>query len=182
MEFKTFDMERSPATQGFEPSSYDLVIAANVLHATNKLEEMVTNVRQMLRPGGHLMVFEVISNDALRIGLPMGGLPGWWVGADSGRRWGPTLTLPQWDTLLRKYGFSGVETVTPPYHALHPGAVFASQALDDRMTILRSPMGATRHTTWSNAKQLLIIGGKSFQVHQLIEGNFAVPGLGMELN
>ncbi|KAF7155441.1 hypothetical protein CNMCM5623_007512 [Aspergillus felis] len=169
MVFRTFDMERPPVSQGYAEGTYDLVIAANVLHATNRLEEMMTNVRQLLRPGGYIMVFEVISNDALRIGLPMGGLPGWWVGADSGRPWGPTLTLPQWDSLLRKCGFSGIDTATPHYHALHPGAVFASQAVDDRVAFLRSPLSALLETPFTIPKTLTIIGGKKFQVHQLIE-------------
>lgn len=77
MDFKTFNTEDSPSSQGFVEESYDLVIAANVLHITDNLDNMMTNVRQLLKPGGYLMVFEVISNDALRIGLAMGGLPGW---------------------------------------------------------------------------------------------------------
>ncbi|RHZ43317.1 uncharacterized protein CDV56_101073, partial [Aspergillus thermomutatus] len=153
----------------FSSYTYTDISTANVLHATNRLEEMMTNVRQLLRPGGYLMVFEVISNDALRIGLPMGGLPGWWVGADSGRPWGPTLTLPQWDSLLRKCGFSGIDTATPPYHALHPGAVFASQAVDDRVAFLRSPLSAPLEAPFSIPKTLTIVGGKKFRVHQLIE-------------
>lgn len=176
MIFKTFDMERAPVSQGFAEGSYDLVIAANVCHATNRLEEMMTNIRQLLRPGGYLMVFEVISNDALRIGLPMGGLPGWWVGADSGRPWGPTLTLPQWDSLLRRCGFSGIDTATPPYHALHPGAVFASQAIDDRVAFLRSPLSAPQEAPFSIPKMLTIVGGKKFQVHQLIDRILSLIG------
>ena len=34
VEFKVLDIEAEPAEQGFEPHAYDLVIAANVLHAT----------------------------------------------------------------------------------------------------------------------------------------------------
>ena len=37
MEFKTFNAEYSPSEQGFVRNSYDIVIAANVLHATRTL-------------------------------------------------------------------------------------------------------------------------------------------------
>ncbi|KAI0424987.1 hypothetical protein F5Y09DRAFT_347142 [Xylaria sp. FL1042] len=169
MVFKTFDMEKTPADQGFMEGAYDLVIAANVLHATDKLEDTMTHVRQLLRPGGFLVMFEVVSNDALRIGLPMGGLPGWWIGAESGRPWGPTLTVPQWDTLLQKCGFSGIDTVTPPYHDLHPGAVFATMAVDQRVSSLRAPLSPQSGAPATKSTTLSIIGGKTPEVRGLIE-------------
>lgn len=55
MVYKTFDMERSPISQGFIEGSYDVILASNVLHATDKLEEMMTHVRQLLKPGGYLV-------------------------------------------------------------------------------------------------------------------------------
>lgn len=168
MLFKTFDMDKAPDAQGFTEESYDLVVAANVLHVSDNLEQTMSNVRRLIKPGGYLMVFEVVSNDALRFGLPMGGLPGWWVGADSGRPWGPTLTVPQWDALLSKCGFAGIETVTPKYHDLHPGAVFAAQAVDDRVRLLRSPLDASPETSLCTSGTLTLIGGKTTQVGEIV--------------
>lgn len=169
MIFKSYDMERSPGSQGFVEGSYDLVLASNVLHATNKLEEMMINVRQLLKPGGYVIIFEITSNDLLRVGLPMGGLPGWWVGANSGRPWGPAMTLPQWDSLLRKCGFAGIETATPPFHELHPCSVYAAQAIDERVNLLRNPLSLLPTMPATESPQLTVVGGKSLQVHQLIE-------------
>ena len=170
MIFKTFDMERSPDSQGFVEGSYDLILASNVLHATNKLEEMMTNVRKLLKPGGYAIIFETTSNDLLRVGLPMGGLPGWWIGAEDGRPWGPTMSLPKWDALLRKCGFGGIEASTPPFHNLHPFSVFAAQATNDQISLLRNPFSTTvALSVESLSPQLIVIGGKTFPVHRLVE-------------
>lgn len=105
MIFKTFNMDQTPESQGFEEGSYDIIIGSNVLHATLDLEGMMKNVRRLLKPGGYIIILEIVDNNCLRVGLTMGSLPGWWLGAETGRRFGPTLTLPQWDTLLSSCGF-----------------------------------------------------------------------------
>lgn len=170
MIFKTFDMERSVASQGYIEESYDMIVASNVLHATKPLEETLRNTRRLLKPGGFLLLLEVTSNEPLRNGLPMGGLPGWWIGADTGRPWGPTLSLPQWDSLLRKTGFSGIDTTTPDYDDAHPFSVFATQAVDDRVTLLRSPLSILPEATGVILEHLTVIGGKTLQTSRLVEG------------
>ncbi|KAL5356525.1 hypothetical protein BJX96DRAFT_171691 [Aspergillus floccosus] len=168
MIFKTFDMERSPVEQGYTEGSYDTVLASNVLHATGKLDEMMTNVRQLLRPGGYLIVLEIITNEFLGIGTAMGGLPGWWAGAaqDERRRAGPTLTLQQWDTLMRDHGFGGIETATPSAHKLHPYSVFASQAIDDRVTALRNPLSTA---SLASTSSLVVVGGRRPETRELVK-------------
>ncbi|KAF4454157.1 putative polyketide synthase [Fusarium austroafricanum] len=169
MIFKTFDMNISAESQGFTEGSYDLVIASNVLHATLELEDMMKHVRSFLKPGGFLIILETVNNDCLRVGLPMGSLPGWWLGAEHGRRWGPTLTLPQWDSLLWKCGFSGIDTTTPPIHRILPGHVFCAQALDERVEILRSPLNHLSTLPETKATELAIIGGETLKVHRMCE-------------
>ena len=170
MIFKTFDIEKSATAQGFTQGSYDLVIASNVLHATKELEETMKNTHQLLKPGGILVLLEVTNSEPLRNGLPMGGLTGWWVGADSGRPWGPTLTLEQWDTLLRKTGFSGVDTTTPSYDTLvFPFSVFTTQAVDDHVSYLRKPLSASPQSVMKQKEHLVIIGGTTLRTSQMIE-------------
>ncbi|KGO39265.1 Acyl transferase/acyl hydrolase/lysophospholipase [Penicillium expansum] len=165
--FKTYDMNNSPASQGFTEGSYDLVIASNVLHATLGLEEMMTYVRSFLKPGGFVIILETVNNDCLRVGLPMGTLSGWWLGAETGRRWGPTLTLPQWDSLLQKCGFDGIDSTTPPVHKILPGHVFCAQAVDERVSMLRSPLSDITTLPPTKASQLVIVGGETLNVHRL---------------
>lgn len=169
MIFKTFDMNISPGSQGFTEGTYDLVIASNVLHATLELEDMMKHVRSFLKPGGFLIILETVNNDCLRVGLPMGSLPGWWLGAEHGRRWGPTLTLPQWDSLLWKCGFGGIDTTTPPVHKILPGHVFCAQALDERVEILRSPLSHLSDLPETKSTELAIVGGETLKVHRMCE-------------
>jgi 2-polyprenyl-3-methyl-5-hydroxy-6-metoxy-1,4-benzoquinol methylase len=91
MIFSALDIEKDPAAQGYALGSYDVIIASNVLHATRKLGETMANVRQLLRPGGYLLLNEV-TGEMLRLRFIMSGLPGWWLGADDGRRFAPTIT------------------------------------------------------------------------------------------
>ena len=61
IQFKTLDISKDPMCQGFLPGSFDLVIAANVLHATPVLRETLVNVRKLLHPQGKLLLQEMTS-------------------------------------------------------------------------------------------------------------------------
>ncbi|KAJ5149740.1 hypothetical protein N7448_001318 [Penicillium atrosanguineum] len=169
MIFKTFDMQRAPAEQGFEEGTYDMVLASNVLHVADPLETMMTNVRRLLKPGGYLVNLETVTNEILRNGVIMGGLPGWWIAANSGRPHGPMLSLDHWDSLLKKCQFGGIETSTPIYDQLHAVAVWAAQAVDDRLETLRSPTTALTDCHTANFPPLVIIGGDSIASFELVE-------------
>lgn len=77
--FKTLDIERDPKDQGFKEASYDLIIASNVLHATEKMDITVANVRKLLKPGGRLALIEVTRLVPF-FNVIAGVLPGWWKG------------------------------------------------------------------------------------------------------
>ncbi|KAH9887118.1 hypothetical protein F4778DRAFT_786418 [Xylariomycetidae sp. FL2044] len=160
MIYKTYNMELSPAVQGFIGGSYDVVISSHALHATDKLEEMMAGIRSLLKPGGYLIIQELISNDVLRINLPMCGLPGWWAGAEKGRPWGPALSPLQWDALLRQTGFSGIDSKSVT------GTVFASQAVDERIQLLRSPLSSMAALPPPATSHLMIVGGETALIQQ----------------
>ncbi|KAL2833070.1 putative polyketide synthase [Aspergillus pseudoustus] len=187
MEFRVLNIESDPVGQGFVEHAYDLVVAANVLHATKSLEETLRNVRRLLKPGGFLVLVEIIGNDIFRVGLVMGGLPGWWVGRDDGRRYAPTISLEEWDALMQKTGFSGVDTFTPmPDKVQVPGSVLVSQAVDEAVDRFRRPLELGQ----DGAPQcgLTIIGGRSPDFEPVVQNLIcllqphftdiiAVPGL-----
>lgn len=50
MDFALLNIEESPAEQGFEEGSYDLIIASNVLHATHSISKTLENTRKLLKP------------------------------------------------------------------------------------------------------------------------------------
>ncbi|KAK7973541.1 Acyl transferase/acyl hydrolase/lysophospholipase [Apiospora saccharicola] len=184
MAFQTFDMDRPPSSQGFAEGAYDVVVGSNVLHATRGLEAMMRHVRCLLKPGGYLVMLEIVDNGCLRFALPMGGLPGWWLGAEDGRPYGPLQTLPEWDRLLRRCGFGGIEASTPPAHPVFPFNAFCAQAVDERVEMLRAPLVQHHHhltatATGSSpptssargtpATQLVVVGGKTLETHRLVE-------------
>ncbi|KAF5978633.1 polyketide synthase [Fusarium coicis] len=108
MEFKTLNIENEPSEQGFSRESYDLIICANVLHATRSIQETLTHCKSLLKPGGRLVLSEVTIKRIFS-GFIMGPLPGWWLGEDDGRSGGPLLDVGEWSAALRKAGFSGVD-------------------------------------------------------------------------
>jgi hybrid polyketide synthase/nonribosomal peptide synthetase ACE1 len=157
MIFKTLDIEKPAADQGFTDNSYDVVIASLVLHATRNLETALENVRKLLRPGGFLVILEVTDNTPLRLGLIFGGMPGWWLGADDGRKLSPCISIGNWHNLLEKTGFSGTRTMA--HHSNHvpvPLSVIVGQAVDERVKLLLEPLG-TRLPLLTHAS-LSIIG------------------------
>lgn len=138
MIFKALDITKDPAGQGFIPQSYDVIVASNVLHATESLRSALEHTRRLLRPGGYLVMVEIIRNDVMRHGLVMGGLPGWWVGENDGRYGGPSITLDQWHKMLRETGFSGIETNSPMRDPVGvPGSIIVSRA--NGLKLISSP-------------------------------------------
>jgi SAM-dependent methyltransferase/NAD(P)-dependent dehydrogenase (short-subunit alcohol dehydrogenase family)/acyl carrier protein len=109
VQYKTLDIERLPATQDVPHGVTDLVIAANVLHATTNLHSTIANVRALLRPEGKLVLLEA-THDHRWVDLTFGMTDGWWRYADE-RSEHPLLTAREWVALLQQHGFSNVEVV-----------------------------------------------------------------------
>jgi len=103
--FETLDIEQDPLRQGFAARSYDIVLAANVLHATRDLRETLSHVSQLLAPGGLLVLVEVAARQRW-VDLTFGLLGGWWRFADSDLRPSyPLLSHERWLQLLGQFGF-----------------------------------------------------------------------------
>ena len=115
MTFTPLNIEADPVDQGYEPESYDLIVAANVLHATKDINVTLKHVRKLLRPGGKLMVYEPTQPDILRTGFLAGLLSGWWLGIEDYRPWGPSLTSDLWQTVLSDNDFSGLDLELPDF-------------------------------------------------------------------
>jgi cation diffusion facilitator CzcD-associated flavoprotein CzcO/SAM-dependent methyltransferase len=106
--YKVLNVEQDPSSQGFEEHTYDLILAANVIHATSRLSETLKNVHKLLKPGG---VFGLVELTRLTpfYNLTFGPLSGWWAGVGEGRTESPLQSPEQWDELLKQTGFSGVD-------------------------------------------------------------------------
>ncbi|MCA1909372.1 MAG: SDR family NAD(P)-dependent oxidoreductase, partial [Magnetospirillum sp.] len=114
-----FDVEQDPAGQDVAIGGYDLVIAANVLHATADMGRTLAHVRQLLAPGGMLLVNETAAA-TLFTHVTFGLLEGWWRFTDSQRRipGTPSLSPSSWRALLAETGLDWVAGSSPSECAL----------------------------------------------------------------
>ena len=104
MSFATFDVERSPETQGIH-GPFDLVLASNVIHATAELRRTLGHVDRLLAPGGTLLMLEVAGRERW-IDLTFGLTEGWWRFTDTDLRADyPLLRREDWHELFASLGF-----------------------------------------------------------------------------
>ncbi|KAE8324345.1 hypothetical protein BDV39DRAFT_217174 [Aspergillus sergii] len=126
LEYRVLDISKDPIKQGFEPDSYDLIIASNVLHATPSIQETLQNVRTLLSARGQLFLVEL---DLV--------LPGWWLGESDSRPFRPYISVERWDRELKATGFSGVDVVRHDRpDLLQTNAIMISTALKEKSSFL----------------------------------------------
>ncbi|WP_420617181.1 SDR family NAD(P)-dependent oxidoreductase [Candidatus Palauibacter sp.] len=110
IDYRVLDIEKDPMDQGFDPHGYDLVIAANVLHATRHLDETLAHCGALLAPSGLLVALE---NQRGRgwMDLIFGQLDGWWR-FDDRYRSNHALAGPEvWRRALADMGFAESEVL-----------------------------------------------------------------------
>jgi acyl transferase domain-containing protein/SAM-dependent methyltransferase len=111
--YRLLDISRPPEAQGYGGESFDIVIAANVLHATPRLRETVRHARSLVAPGGLLVLLEGTERQRA-IDLTFGLTEGWWSFEDTELR--PSHALldqSRWSDLLSGEGFSEVAAFPP---------------------------------------------------------------------
>lgn len=105
--YQALNIENDPADQGFT-EKYDLIIAAQVLHATKSMAVTMCNVRKLLKDGGRLLLVET-TRDTVDGHLIFGTLPGWWLSEEPERQYSPNMPLEAWAPVLEKAGFTGID-------------------------------------------------------------------------
>jgi acyl transferase domain-containing protein/SAM-dependent methyltransferase/acyl carrier protein len=124
MRFAVLDLERDPAEQGFAAGSYDVVIGANVAHATRDLGLTCARLRGLLASDGRLVLLEAMGPQ--RFGdLTVGMLDGWWAFTDTQRRTYALMPREAWRAVMMESGFKDVAAVP----SLAQGGVFDKQAV-----------------------------------------------------
>jgi NAD(P)-dependent dehydrogenase (short-subunit alcohol dehydrogenase family)/acyl carrier protein len=102
--FLPLDIERDPAPQGLGGERFDIVLAANVLHATRDLRQTLAHVRGLLAPGGILILLEGTARYRW-VDLTFGLTEGWWRFTDRELRPDHALLgAEQWLELLPAAG------------------------------------------------------------------------------
>ncbi|AOX04379.1 hypothetical protein BJP34_17855 [Moorena producens PAL-8-15-08-1] len=111
IKYQTLDIEVDPTTQGVEAHHYDVIIAANVLHATTDMKQTLSHVRELLADGGMLVLYEATAK-TIWVDLVFGLLEGWWKFRDYELRPDyPLLSRDKWHHVLRETGFTEVVTM-----------------------------------------------------------------------
>lgn len=130
--YQLFDIDSAPAAQGLQPQSFDLILASNVLHAAADLQATMAHVRDLLKPSGVLVMYEIVRETL--IGEITTGLllP---VVRDTGLRGiQPFMDEAQWHGLLDGLGFDAQASL--------PEAGCPASALGERVIVARrAPQG-----------------------------------------
>jgi acyl transferase domain-containing protein/acyl carrier protein/enoyl-CoA hydratase/carnithine racemase len=138
-----FDVEKPLEDQQIEPGRYDLVIAANVLHATADIGRTLARVRETMAPGGVLLMNET-SKPTLFTHVTFGLLEGWWRFTDPDRRipGTPSLTPASWRRALDQTGFAWIAGSSAPELALGQ-QIIAARAEGPAAIEAASPVAVT---------------------------------------
>ncbi len=133
MRYQVLDIEKDPAGQGLEGQQFDLILAANVIHATQDLRTTLRHVRQLLAPGGQFVMLEVTAPQRW-VDITFGLTDGWWRFVDKDLRPDyPLLSRARWIALLQSAGFAEADTVP------QIGGEVERSVLEEAVVIARAP-------------------------------------------
>ena len=108
MEYLTLNISQDPFEQGFENRQYDLIIAANVMHATKNIQECLLNIKKLLHPEGRLLLQDLCPSSKW-IDYTFGVQQTWRPNSTDGRAEEPYLSAHEWKSRIVANGFSRVE-------------------------------------------------------------------------
>lgn len=112
VEYQLLNIEKDPEDQGFNSHSFDVVIAANVLHATASLATTLDHVRTLLAPCGLLFLWEA-TQEQTWMDISFSPLEGWQRFEDHHLRPDQPLLSPEkWNEILRAH-FETIEVFPP---------------------------------------------------------------------
>ncbi|NES41137.1 type I polyketide synthase, partial [Moorena sp. SIO2C4] len=150
--YQTLDIEVDPKSQGFEANQYDIIIAANVLHATTIMKQTLSHVRELLADGGMLVLLEVTTAQRW-LDLVFGLLEGWWKFNDYELRPDyPLLSRDQWQKVLRETDFTEVVTM--------PEVEGMAETLSGQTVIVAQSSQTKLEQTNDGSKSWLILADK----------------------
>lgn len=113
-----FDIDRTPTAQGYQPQSFDVIIAAGVLNNARDADATVRGLVEMLVPGGWLLIteptrehYEILTSQAFMMTEAQ----------DARLESGTTFLSPdQWLAILGKAGAEHMLTLPGENHPLLP--------------------------------------------------------------
>jgi NADP-dependent 3-hydroxy acid dehydrogenase YdfG/acyl carrier protein len=150
--YQLLDIECDPGTQGLAGQQFDVIVAANVLHATQAVRESLQHVKQLLAPGGLLVLLEGTEPQRW-VDITFGLTAGWWRFHDTDLRPDyPLLSQAQWLDVLHSTGFSAATGLALP--------LSDEEAIGQAVILARAPI---------TSGDWLIVGGGDEVPRQLVE-------------
>ena len=126
--YQLLDIEQPPSAQGFHSEQFDLILAANVLHATRDLSQTLHHVRQLSAPGALLLLLEGTAPVRF-VDLIFGLTDGWWRFTDLNLRPShPLIPASRWQRLLLDHGFKQPVTLSSSDGIFSKQAIVIAQA------------------------------------------------------
>ena len=164
LRYEILNIEKPPDTGKFNVGGYDVVLAANVLHATTDLRTALKHVRRLLSPGGLLVLMETTAPRCW-LDLIFGLTSGWSRFTDTElRAKSALLDTRNWLSLLNDSGFHATTVVGEEFSAgdpheqailiARPDQVSAGKVKPDRRETLPQSFARGRWLIFSDAMGL----------------------------
>ncbi|OQE46634.1 hypothetical protein PENCOP_c001G00206 [Penicillium coprophilum] len=109
IEYRKFNIAQDFSEQELKESSFDVILAVDVVHAAPDTSYALQNLRSLLKESGKLILVEICKIDALLYPLVFGLNPGWWLSKEESRKAGPLQSAAWWSEKLKVSGFSEIE-------------------------------------------------------------------------
>lgn len=130
MRFVRFDLDAPLEEQGYADGQFDLILAANAVHASADLPAALGRLQRLLAPGGLLALVESTKSFAW-FDVTTGLIEGWRQHMDEFRADGPLLSSDGWARALTKAGFAGVTS--------WPGPGTPGEMMGQHLVLARAP-------------------------------------------
>ncbi len=187
VEFNTLDIEQ-PIPKDWL-GQFDIVIAANVLHATQHLNRTLSNCNDLLADGGALLLLEATAKQRW-LDLTFGMTDGWWrfMGNDNHRKEYPLLHINEWKNAFDRAGFESTLVLGEEQHSIKEGlkqhVFIARKQSIDRSSTKASAKSSKKDTGKSDPAWLVVHNGNGINVdlHTILEEPYTLFDVTSENN